>query len=371
MSYESYIYKPSIYLINMRAKVRELFKDIDADSILLASGDRHIDTNFYYFSEMSKMRHLTGFMVLRNGRKPLVIADPREYKIFKNRRSIDTVLFKDGKDLQSLLGKALSKKIGIDHQWTSLLEERWLKKLLKGREFIDVSNSLSTVRSIKTNKEIRKISEACKITEEIIGKVVKTVKEGQIEKEIAKKLDIQALSSSEGASFPTIVASGRNSATPHHIPGKAKIKKGDILLIDFGVIHEGYCSDLTRTFVLGNANVMQKHVYATVYKAQRSAIAAIKEGVKAKDVFNIANKIIKQNFGKDMIHALGHGLGILVHDFPQGLHKKADYKLKQNMVLTVEPGYYGPFGVRIEADVAVTTKGCKLLSDASPILVGI
>ena len=115
--------------------------------------------------------------------------------------------------------------------------------------------------------------------------------------------------------------------------------------------------------------MMQKHVYATVYKAQRAAIAAIKPGIKAKDVFNIANNIIKKNFGQDMIHALGHGLGILVHDYPQGLHKKATYPLKAGMVLTVEPGYYGPFGVRIEDDIMVMKNGCKLLSNAPERLV--
>ena len=355
----------------MKEKIAEFFRGADCDSLLLATGDMHTDTNFYYFTEISKSRHLSALLILRKGKRPLVITDPREYGILRKYRNFDTVLFKDGKELSALLNKYLGRRVGIDHEMTSIARFKRTKKLLKNRRFVDISDSLNNVRSVKTNKEIRKIHEACKITEEIISKVAESTKEGQTEKEIAKKLDMAALSSSEGHSFPTIVAAGRNSATPHHIAGSAKVRNGEIVLIDFGIIYDGYCSDLTRTFVLGRANVMQKHVYATVYKAQREAILAIKEGVKAKDVFNIANNIIKQAFGKDMIHALGHGLGILVHDFPQGLHKKADYALKSGMVLTVEPGYYGPFGVRIEDDIVVTAKGCKLLSDASPILLGI
>lgn len=355
----------------MREKISELFSSTDADSVLLATGDMHTDTNFYYFTEISKSRHLSALLILRKGKKPLVITDPREYGILRKYRSFDTVLFKDGKELSALLNKYLGRRVGIDHEMTSMARFKRTKKLLKNRRFADISDSLNKVRSVKTSGEIRKIHEACKITEEIISKVSKTVREGQTEREIAKKLDMQALSSSEGASFPTIVAAGRNSATPHHIAGSAKVRNGEIVLIDFGIIYDGYCSDLTRTFVLGRANVMQKHVYATVYKAQRAAIAKIRAGVQAKDIFNIANNIIKEAFKQDMVHALGHGLGILVHDFPQGLHKKAGYALARGMVLTVEPGYYGPFGVRIEDDIAVTKNGCKLLSDAPQILVEI
>lgn len=353
----------------MQQKISEFFRSVDADSVLFATGDMHIDTNFYYFTELSKNRRLSALLVLRKGGKPLVITDPREYGILRKYRNFNTILFKDRKELAILLNKALGKKIGIDHEMTSMAHFKRTKKLLRVRKFVDISDSLNKLRSVKTDKEIRKIKEACIITEEIISKVAKSVKEGQSEKEIAKKLDMQALSSSEGHAFPTIVAAGRNSATPHHIAGSAKLRNGGIVLVDFGVIYDGYCSDLTRTFVFGRANVMQKHVYATVYKAQRAAIAAIKEGIRAKDVFNIANNIIKENFKQDMIHALGHGLGILVHDFPQGLHKKAEYALKANMVLTVEPGYYGPFGVRIEDDIAVTRSGCRLLSDAPDYLI--
>ncbi len=353
----------------MQQKITELFRNIDADSLLLMTSGYHVDTNFYYFSQLSQKKQVSGLMVLRKGKKPLIITDPREYGILKTYRNFQTVVYRDQKQFSGILGKSLGRKIGIDHQATSLARYRSIKKLLKSRKFIDVSNQLNDLRGTKTNSEIKKIKEACRLTEEIIGNVTKTVKEGQSEIEIAKKLDLAALGSSEGRSFPTIVAAGKNSATPHHHAGTAKIRTGSILLIDFGVVYDGYCSDLTRTFTLGRANVMQKHVYATVYRAQRAAMAQIREGALANKVFDSANNIVKEAFGKDMIHALGHGLGILVHDLPQGLHKKANYPLKADMVLTVEPGYYGPFGVRIEDDVLVTKKGCKLLSDAPERLI--
>ena len=355
----------------MQQKISEFFRSADVDSLLLAAGDVQTDTNFYYFTEISKSRHLSAFLILRKGKKPLVLTDPREYGILKKYRNFSTLLFKDRNELAAILNKYLGKKVGIDHESTTVSGYKRIKKIIKNRKFVDVSDSLGNTRSTKTPDEIAKIREACKISDEIINKTAHSVKEGQSEKEIVKKLDMQALSGSEGSSFPTIVAAGKNSATPHHIAGQAKLRKGGILLIDFGVVYDGYCSDLTRTFVLGNANVMQKHVYAVVYRAQRAAMAQIKHGAKASDIFHAANNIIKEAFRQDMIHALGHGLGILVHDFPQGLHKKASYSLLQDMVLTVEPGYYGPFGVRIEDDIVVTKKGCKLLSDAPPRLVEI
>jgi len=352
----------------MREKINGLFKATDVDSMLLATSGYHVDTNFYYFTELSQKKQLTGFLVLRKGKKPLLLTDPREYGILKKYRNFDTLLYRDRKELIALLNKHLGKKIGINHQEMSLAGYKKIKNILKKSRFVDVSDTLNTLRGTKTRAEISKIHEACKIGDEIIAKVARNVKESQTEKEIAKRLDILALSNSEGHSFPTIVAIAGNSATPHHIAGNAQLKKGSILLIDFGVVYDGYCSDLTRTFVFSRANAMQKHVYAVVYKAQRTAMAAIKDGVKARTVFHAANNIVKRA-GQDMIHALGHGLGILVHDFPQSIHKKASYRLRRGMVITVEPGYYRQFGVRIEDDVVVTKKGCKLLSDAPSQLV--
>ncbi len=352
----------------MQEKINEFFRSADADSLLLSTDGSNVNTNFYYFTEMSQKKQLSGYLILKKGNKPLLITDPREYGILKKYKNFKTALYRNEKELIALLDKSAGKKIGINYQEASIAGYKRIKKILK-RRFVDVSGTLNILRSTKTNREIKKIHEACKISEELISKVAKSIKEGQSEKEIAKKLDLQALSNSEGSSFPTIVAIAGNSSTPHHIAGNKKLRKGDILLIDFGVVYDGYCSDLTRTFVFGRANVMQKHVYAIVYKAQRAAMAAIKEGAKASDVFHIANNIIKEAFGQELIHALGHGLGILVHDFPQGLHKKADYPLQSNMILTVEPGHYGPFGVRIEDDIVVTAKGCKLLSDAPQQLV--
>lgn len=191
-----------------------------------------------------------------------------------------------------------------------------------------------------------------------------TVQAGQNEKEVAA--DIRSLFKKFGAkpAFRTIVASGKRSAKPHGFATDKKIKRGDLVVIDFGAVYNGYCSDMTRTFVVGKPTKKQKKVYRIVKEAQRRAIKAVRAGRACREIDKAARSYIeKQGFGKYFIHNTGHGIGRKVHEAPK-ISKKNRCRLREGMVIAIEPGIYikGWGGVRIEDMVLVTRTGCKVLT---------
>ena len=171
----------------------------------------------------------------------------------------------------------------------------------------------------------------------------------------------------ERTSFDTIVVSGAKTSLPHGTPTDKKITYGDFITMDFGCVYKGYCSDMTRTVVLGKASDKQKEIYDIVLKAQEEAIAYIKDGVLAKDADGVARKIISDaKYEKNFGHSLGHGVGLLVHELPN-VSPKSEYILKENMVVSCEPGIYIPNfgGVRIEDLIVVKNNGIVNLTSAN------
>jgi Xaa-Pro dipeptidase len=165
-------------------------------------------------------------------------------------------------------------------------------------------------------------------------------------------------------SFDTTVLSGPKAASPHGKTGDRKIQKGDLVLFDLGVVHKGYCSDITRTVAFGEPNEEQKAVYDVVMRAEQAAVDAVKPGVTAAALDQTARQVIEDaGYGEFFTHRLGHGLGISVHEFPS-LHGLNELQLEAGMVFTIEPGVYvpGKVGVRIEDDVAVTADGVEVLT---------
>ena len=200
--------------------------------------------------------------------------------------------------------------------------------------------------------------------EYILGRI----KEGVTEREIA--LDLEFFMKKQGAtalSFDTISASGIRSAMPHGIATDKKIENGDFLTLDFGCVFEGYCSDMTRTVVVGKANDKQKEIYNTVLKAQTTAIDAIKAGMKCSEVDGVARKIITAaGYGENFGHSLGHSVGIEIHENPS-FSPKSNAVVQNGNVITVEPGIYidGFGGVRIE-DLIVVQNGKAVNLTSSP-----
>lgn len=241
-----------------------------------------------------------------------------------------------------------------------------LKKTIKAR-FRTVAGIVETVRSIKDEFEIAKIRSATAISAKALAQTLSYIKPGVTESELAGMLDFQIRKLGGRNSFETIVAFGPNGSRPHHQPGKRMLKKKDAVLIDFGARYNGYCSDITRCFVIGGMTEFYKKVYDVVEQAQAAAIKTIKPGVKITQADAAARKVIDKAGLPVYGHGTGHGFGLQIHEDPF-LKPDGKGKLKAGQVLTIEPGIYmpGKLGIRIEDDILVTETGHKILTHKCP-----
>lgn len=248
---------------------------------------------------------------------------------------------------------------------------KWQEKF-DAVEFVPTKNWVAQLRQVKTQEEIDKIAAAAKITVQALTALVPQIKPGVTEIELALELEYTMRRlGAEAVAFDPIVGSGPRGALPHAIPGDRKIQAGDFIVIDMGCVYQGYCSDLTRTFVVGRPDPKQLEIYHIVLEAQLAALNALKPGLSGKEVDSVAREIIKnagydQHFG----HSLGHGVGLEIHEEPR-LSQFNEEPLAPGMVVTVEPGIYLPGwgGVRIEDLVVVTEEGCRILTELTKELV--
>ena len=244
--------------------------------------------------------------------------------------------------------------VGISFSQTPLIEYLSLEK--EGVKMVDVDKALKEVMSVKNEWEIEQIQKACEIAEDAFLKLLPTIKEGMSETQVAAMLEYNMRSlGAEGTSFSTIVAFGAHAAVPHHQTGDTKLKFGDIVLIDFGCKVNGYCSDITRTFLFGDDGKKEefKKAYQAVLKAHELVKENLKSGNLGKEADAIARDYLKeQGYGELFTHSLGHGIGLNVHEAPT-LSVRGEQPLTDGMVFSDEPGVYvaGKYGIRIEDTV--------------------
>ena len=244
----------------------------------------------------------------------------------------------------------------------------------KPPELIPLDNVMSNIRRVKDDNEIDLIRKSVAVAEEAYESIRDAIEVGQTENYIAGQLVFELRSrGASNSSFPVIVAAGPNSSLPHYHPGEALVQKDQPILIDWGALYKGYCSDLTRTIMVGRVSDRMKHVYKVVLEAQLAAINFLRPGVTTHQADRVARDVIeKAGFGQFFGHGLGHGIGREIHELPS-LNKNAkDEEMRPGMVVTVEPGIYlpGEGGVRIEDDVLITHSGCEVLSSLDKTFEG-
>ena len=227
-------------------------------------------------------------------------------------------------------------------------------------------NLVEILRESKDATEVAAIREAVRIAEHALGRTLPQVRAGMAELAVAGILEHEMRSAgSEGFAFETIVATGARSALPHARASAAELRRGDLLLFDFGAVHAGYVSDITRTFVVGQAaDGRQAEIHGVVREANGSASAGVRAGMRGRDADALARHYIHRlGFGDAFGHSLGHGIGLEIHESPR-LAKTAESPLPAGAVVTIEPGIYleGWGGVRIEDDVLLTTDGPVVLT---------
>lgn len=271
--------------------------------------------------------------------------------------------------LTKLAKKLITKNIGFEGGNVTHLEHTKLISSLGKTSHIDLRH----LRIIKTTEEISKIEKACTLGDKTFDYILKEIKLGTSEKELATKIEIFIKGHFADISFNPIVAFGKNSAIPHHVPSDKKLISDQFVLLDFGVKLNNYCSDMTRTIFFGKATAEQKKIYNTVFEAQTKSIDLLntkylihntsKKMIKASDIDNAAREHIISARYKTIPHSLGHGIGIEVHEAPNLSPKSKDI-LKESMVFSIEPGIYLPDlgGVRIEDLVVLEKTGPRLLT---------
>ncbi len=277
--------------------------------------------------------------------------------------------------IAELLGEMNCKHLLVESTRMTVATYNSLKGVLKNTSILTDStldSLINTLRSVKTEKEVESIIKAQRIAESAFKHILKFIKVGVSEKEIALELDFYMLRhGGEGLSFETIAVSGKNSSMPHGVPSDNKIQNGDFITMDFGTMINGYHSDMTRTVAVGFATDEMKNVYDTVLKAQKNCLDNIKAGVSCKSGDMLARSVINDaGYGQYFTHSTGHGVGVEIHEFPN-LSPASDAVLKSSNIVTVEPGIYIPekFGVRIEDMALITENGCKNLTNAPKELI--
>ena len=235
-------------------------------------------------------------------------------------------------------------------------------------DLVDVSKQIRGARLIKGPDELEHLRHSCAIASAVADELPGTVKPGMAENEVAAEIQYRSLrQGASGMAFETIVASGPRSAEPHYFGGDRPLGRGEFLLVDFGTTYKRYCSDITRTWVLGEASPEQKRMHRAVATMQQAALDLVRPGVSAKRVHAKVVEVLEQmGFAGRMPHSTGHSLGLAAHDGGR-LSDKEDLILQEGMVFTVEPGVYLPGygGVRIEDDIVVGPQGAELLTTAS------
>ena len=257
------------------------------------------------------------------------------------------------------------ENVGFEENYVTYAKYKEYMHKFKINSLVETEGMIEKQRMIKDEEEIESIKKACKITDDCYNYILNYIKPGMTEKQIAREIDDYYYKHAEGTSFDTLGASGENSSKPHAIPTDRQIQEKDIITIDMGCKVNGYCSDMTRTFFVGEVPEEIKPIYDLVLKNQLQTLNDMKENFNTKLLSKMVDNDFRLN-NYDLIHALGHGVGLDIHEAPT-ISIRSENMLKENMVVTDEPGIYvaGKYGVRIEDTVLVGKGGSEPLTKSN------
>ncbi len=316
---------------------------------------------------------LTGFtgedgLTLVTARQTLLLTDSRfdeaadreapwARKVLRKKRGPETT----AKEIKRLK----LARVGFDSRQIDVFTFSALRKLISPAKLVAADGRISDLRICKDEQEIAAIRKAIQVAEDAYIALLKELRPGMTERQVAARLEFLLQEhGAQGSSFAPIVATGANASLPHYEPADAVLADGEGLLIDWGARVGWYVSDLTRMVWIGSIAARLKGIFEVVREAHDRAIDAVRPGVKAGAVDAVARGVItKAGYGRQFGHALGHGIGLNVHESPR-VGNKSDEVLRPGMIVTIEPGIYLPGlgGVRLEDDILVTETGHEVLS---------
>ncbi len=325
-------------------------------------------------SYMDNVRWLTGFsgssgFVIVSKSEGVFISDSRYSEQAREEvRGFPVVIYANPTTSAQAIAREVSRlgirELGFEADHVTFSTHTLWKKEMPDVDFVPVEQLVDRLRMVKSPEEIARIREACGIADACFSHVLRMIQPGVREFDIA--LDVEFFIRRSGAklAFDVIVVSGERTSRPHGAPSEKRLEKGDFVTLDFGAMVGGYCSDITRTVVVGEASARQREIYQAVLEAEEAALSAMKPGVTAREVDGVARKVLESyGLNKYFGHGLGHGLGRAVHDVGR-MNPTSEDVLAEGQVWTVEPGVYveGFGGCRIEDDVLVGAEGVEVLT---------
>lgn len=354
--------------ITIENKIRNLITSAGAEALVI--------------TDPFNMRYLSGFsggegaLFLAEGMR-ILITDSR-YTEAAGRESSFTVVEENRQHTRmqifaECLDQCKASTVGYEDQSLRCAEfDRMRAELPEQLKWVPLKGQVDQTRRIKSAEEIELIAKAEAIGDAAFLEILKILQPGMTELEAAAELEYQMRKAGAGGfSFDTIMASGKNSSMPHAVPSEKKLEEGDFITMDFGCSWQGYCSDMTRTVVLGEADEKQREIYRVVLEAQEAALSVIRPGLTGAEVDKVARDLITEaGYGDCFGHGLGHSVGLYIHEEPR-LSPSGLEVLECGMLETVEPGIYVPGfgGVRIEDLVVVTEDGCRNLTFSPKCLI--
>jgi Xaa-Pro aminopeptidase len=349
-----------------RGKLRALLTDQGADAVLV--------------TRLVNVRYLTGFTgsnaALLLTADQAVLATDGRYITQSEEQSPDVERVIDRQCAAALVtraGKDGVRRLGFEDHDISVATHAALTDIEAAPELVRLSSPVEILRTIKDEDEIELIRAACAISCRALEDLLPSIAPGRTERDVARDLENRMLDGgADGRAFETIVATGSNSAIPHHRPTDRVIALGDLLKIDFGALYEGYHADCTRTFIVGREpEAWQREIFDVVRAAQRAGRHALTPGAELQGIDDAARDVVREaGYGEQFTHGLGHGVGLEIHEAPM-IGYTAAGRLDARTPVTVEPGVYlpGRGGVRIEDTLVVGEGGPELLTTTPKDLV--
>ena len=346
-------------------KLRKKMQEENLDSFLITSpyNLRYL-TNFTGTTGLAVITLEKAFFITDFRYTEQAAAQAQGFEIIKNVGPIF-------EEVADLVQKEGLRELGFEETTVSFLEYSVLEEIIDA-QLIPISGMIEELREIKDEEEIAIIEKACSIADLAYDHILKMIQPGMTEIEVANQLDFYMRSlGASGVSFETIVASGLRSAMPHGVASKKIIEQGDLITIDFGCYYEGYVSDMTRTFAIGDPGEKLKEIYQIVLEAQLAVLEVAKPGVTGKQLDAVARDYItKHGYGEAFGHSTGHGIGLEIHEGPN-VSVRAEKQFVPGNIITDEPGIYLPGigGVRIEDDLLITSDGNRVLTHSPKELI--
>jgi len=373
MQTKTAVTRAKAYLKVRQKAVRDAMKELGIDALLLThAADLAYLTNFTGDDSVGIITERNFYLATDFRYQEQAALEAGWLEVYMREGKMSEILVK-------IFAEARLKKIGFEANFTTFGQIDAINQAMKdGKqepvELVPLENVMVNIRKVKDDTEVDLVRKSVAIAEEAFTAIRSEIKVGQSENYLAGLLGFELRArGASNSSFPIIVAAGANSSLPHYRPEETLLLKDQPLLIDWGAVYNGYCSDLTRTLLIGRVSPRIKQIYKVVYDAQQAAIKFLRPGVTTMQADRVARDVIdaagfKDNFG----HGLGHGIGRDIHELPTMRRTGGEEELRPGMIVTVEPGIYlpGEGGVRIEDDVLITHSGCEVLSSLEKTFEG-